>query len=386
MSWNFSQNEYNEMAKTNEPLARLLRMAALDSAEQWLQNEVLKMRRKKAMDAKDRWITVKPNGEENKGRHVKIDGETGEIKAGMGGRYNGQKISEARKSFTGARIDSYSKLAERNKKAKERELASQTEKEKTNAKVYTDNASQLASLLKKEIATYKNNVNHILQLKNSGKKVPTEYSDFIEKHENTIKDGLESLKYLSASLRENEFSDENQTWKYQNIHKELVKKFEKLQKGETTTKKDAPKKEISAEEKEQIKIDGIRAASVLKDKKAVSTMPKERFDYLRGNLNKIPESDLTPSLRALKKRVDDEQKARVVFTKLLNYHYNEGLNSIFAAEEAAKTALAMLQGKKWADNIAGIKLTDFTPEIYKRVRAIAKYSYKEALSNGMASL
>ena len=282
MSWNFSQKEYNEMAKTNEPLARLLRMAALDSAEQWLQNEVLKMRRKKAMDAKDRWITVKPNGEEHKGRHVKIDGETGEIKAGMGGRFNGQKISEARKSFVGARIDSYSKLAERNKKAKERELASQAEKE--------------------------------------------------------------------------------------------------------ATKKDALKKEISAEEKEQIKIDGIRAASVLKDKKAVSTMPKERFDYLRGNLNKIPESDLTPSLRALKKRVDDEQKARVVFTKLLNYHYNEGLNSIFAAEEAAKTALAMLQGKKWADNIAGIKLTDFTPEIYKRVRAIAKYSYKEALSNGMASL
>ena len=237
MGWNFSQNEYNEMAKTNEPLARLLRMEALDSAERWLQNEVLKMRRKKAMDAKERWITVHPNGAENKGRKVKIDGKTGEIKAGMGGRYNGQKISEASKSFIGARITSQQREVA-NKKAKERELASQAKKEKTNqakkektnAKVYTDYASQLASLLKKEIATYKNNVNHILQLKNSGKKVPTEYSDFIEKHENTIKDGLESLKYLSASLRENEFSEENQTWKYQNIHKELVKKFEKLQK------------------------------------------------------------------------------------------------------------------------------------------------------------
>ena len=120
MSWNFSQKEYNEMAKTNEPLARLLRMAALDSAEQWLQNEVLKMRRKKAMDAKDRWITVKPNREENKGGHVKIDGETGEIKAGMGGRYNGQKISEASKSFIGARITSQQREVA-NKKAKERE-------------------------------------------------------------------------------------------------------------------------------------------------------------------------------------------------------------------------------------------------------------------------
>ena len=93
MGWNFSQNEYNEMAKTNEPLARLLRMEALDSAERWLQNEVLKMRRKKAMDAKERWITVHPNGAENKGRHVKIDGKTGEIKAGMGGKHKGEKIN-----------------------------------------------------------------------------------------------------------------------------------------------------------------------------------------------------------------------------------------------------------------------------------------------------
>ena len=206
MRWNIRQKKNKKMAKTNEPLARLLRMAALDSAEKWIQNEVLKMSRKKAKEAKDKWITVKPNGEENKGRHVKIDGETGEIKAGMGGRYNGQKISEASKSFIGARITSQQREVA-NKKAKERELASQVKKEKTsqakkektNAKVYTDYASQLASLLKKEIATYKNNVNHILQLKNSGKKVPTEYSDFIEKHENTIKDGIEKLKNLSAS-------------------------------------------------------------------------------------------------------------------------------------------------------------------------------------------
>lgn len=64
----------------------------------------------------DRWITVKPNGAENKGRPVKIDGETGVIKAGMGGKFNGQKISEARKGFTGPRADR-SKLAERSKQA-----------------------------------------------------------------------------------------------------------------------------------------------------------------------------------------------------------------------------------------------------------------------------
>lgn len=49
----------------------------------------------------DKWITVKPNGAENKGAHVKIDGETGEVKAGMGGKFTGQRISEVRKDFTG---------------------------------------------------------------------------------------------------------------------------------------------------------------------------------------------------------------------------------------------------------------------------------------------
>lgn len=49
----------------------------------------------------DKWITVKPNGAENKGAHVKIDDETGVVKAGMGGKFTGQRISEVRKDFTG---------------------------------------------------------------------------------------------------------------------------------------------------------------------------------------------------------------------------------------------------------------------------------------------
>ena len=45
-----------------------------------------------AQDA-DKWITVKPNGPENKGTPVKIDEDTGEIKAGMGGKFNGTSVS-----------------------------------------------------------------------------------------------------------------------------------------------------------------------------------------------------------------------------------------------------------------------------------------------------
>lgn len=45
----------------------------------------------------NKWITVHPNGSENKGTPVMIDGRTGEIKAGMGGKFNGKHISEANK-------------------------------------------------------------------------------------------------------------------------------------------------------------------------------------------------------------------------------------------------------------------------------------------------
>lgn len=44
-----------------------------------------------------KWITVKPNGPENKGTPVKLDDRTGEILAGMGGKFNGRHISAAPK-------------------------------------------------------------------------------------------------------------------------------------------------------------------------------------------------------------------------------------------------------------------------------------------------
>lgn len=41
------------------------------------------------------WITVHPNGRENKGSHVLIDSDTGEVLGGMGGKFNGRHISAA---------------------------------------------------------------------------------------------------------------------------------------------------------------------------------------------------------------------------------------------------------------------------------------------------
>jgi phage-related protein (TIGR01555 family) len=48
----------------------------------------------------DGWITVHPNGPDAKGQPAFI-GEGGVIEKGMGGKFNGQKISEIRKDFTG---------------------------------------------------------------------------------------------------------------------------------------------------------------------------------------------------------------------------------------------------------------------------------------------
>lgn len=80
-----------------------------------------KARRLLAMDS--RWITVKPNGAENKGSPVKID-ESGRIEAGMGGKFNGEKINEVRKNFVGAKTPSKEHLEAVGKEAAHRsELA-----------------------------------------------------------------------------------------------------------------------------------------------------------------------------------------------------------------------------------------------------------------------
>lgn len=66
-----------------------------------------KARRLLAQDNK--WITVKPNGSEGKGAHVELD-ESGRITKGMGGKFNGTKINEVRKSFVGAKTPSQEQL------------------------------------------------------------------------------------------------------------------------------------------------------------------------------------------------------------------------------------------------------------------------------------
>lgn len=57
--------------------------------------------RRLAQDA-SQWITVKPNGQEHKGRPVLIDSESGEILGGAGGKLNGQKVGDLKAKRTRA--------------------------------------------------------------------------------------------------------------------------------------------------------------------------------------------------------------------------------------------------------------------------------------------
>jgi len=55
----------------------------------------------KGLAEDDAWITVHPNGAESKGSHVLLDDE-GNVKAGMGGKFNGKKMGEVGKKAKSA--------------------------------------------------------------------------------------------------------------------------------------------------------------------------------------------------------------------------------------------------------------------------------------------
>lgn len=72
-----------------------------------------------------RWITIHPGKQEDsKGIHVQIEGTTGEIKAGMGGKFTGQKINEIGKNSGKA-----DKKQEANEKPKETPKTAEAKKE-----------------------------------------------------------------------------------------------------------------------------------------------------------------------------------------------------------------------------------------------------------------
>lgn len=101
-----------------------------------------------AQDA-DKWITVHPGGKgpksngkgNRKGTPVLIDGDTGKVKGGMGGKFNGMHISEARKDFSGP-VQTKKNKTDREKKQK---VAEYQRKIQAKRDYYQEKANQYAT-------------------------------------------------------------------------------------------------------------------------------------------------------------------------------------------------------------------------------------------------
>lgn len=85
-----------------------------------------------AMDD-DKWITVKPHGEESDDyQHIRIDSDTGEITAGLGGKFNGTNIDDLPRGKNPHPIDE-KKYQAWKKRKEERSNASQNNDETSSA-------------------------------------------------------------------------------------------------------------------------------------------------------------------------------------------------------------------------------------------------------------
>ena len=160
----------------------------------------------------DKWITVHPggkgpraNGKGNKGgTPVLIDGETGRVKGGMGGKFNGQHISEARKDFVGAKRTKAQAESQAKKQA-EKEANKQLEA-KPEESVYQKLSRQGVRIDEKAFEKFPESV-----VKQSAQKVAeiVEFvpwlSDYLNSKENRVLD-ISSKKLGSRTLAEVEFS------------------------------------------------------------------------------------------------------------------------------------------------------------------------------------
>ena len=150
----------------------------------------LEKRMKKSIVAMDdKWITVKPNGPNHKGAPVKIDDE-GRIVAGMGGKFNGNKIGEVRKSFNGPKTP-HKEVLERNKESAKpiSKLKAQIEQrkaneaaEKTEPKVQKSFPQQIRDLVSK----YKKPKDGGYNFSNVDEKTAIDFAKTIEKNQRRI--------------------------------------------------------------------------------------------------------------------------------------------------------------------------------------------------------
>ncbi len=157
----------------------------------------------------DRWIMVKPNGPDAKGAHMLI-GEGGEVKAGAGGKFNGQKINEIprtfeNKQYTGGNGATSSSSLGKGKSSNSEPQAKNTPATKTkeehnkNFLSVVNNIGESGKIPDNAIQAYKDFDNEI----NSGKLGSNSKSDYeIKKH-------LLDVAERSLELERKEYESKN---------------------------------------------------------------------------------------------------------------------------------------------------------------------------------
>lgn len=161
----------------------------------------------------DKWITVKPNGQNNTGRPALI-GEGGVIKGGMGGKFNGEKISEVRSSFTGAKTP---KPANNSKEKAEARI-----KEIDNA-LNSENKPKL--LERAKLRKEKEELMKELGVENTSNKQSTENKPKVSK-EDQLKEKADKDAQYVISLYDKHYKDEP----ISAIEKDIEKAEKKIQK------------------------------------------------------------------------------------------------------------------------------------------------------------
>lgn len=109
-----------------------------------------------------KWITVHPNGKENKGRPALLDSETGEVLGGMGGKFNGKHISAVPEHGKNEQMGAQMRVNAKNHKADlmngQNIGFSQTNKAKKNNPIQTPYGN-LSTKTQKRLNTVKENTN-----------------------------------------------------------------------------------------------------------------------------------------------------------------------------------------------------------------------------------
>ena len=109
-----------------------------------------------------KWITVHPNGQENKGRPALLDSETGEVLGGMGGKFNGKHISAVPQHGKNEQMGAQMRVNAKNHKADlmngQNIGFSQTNKAKKNNPIQTPHGN-LSTKTQKKLNAVKENTN-----------------------------------------------------------------------------------------------------------------------------------------------------------------------------------------------------------------------------------